>query len=186
MPCYVPGLTVNLLSESMIIQRSGQVKFKKDSAIIIKDRQLIVKLWKHGNLYVLEQEPRASMYGSALAATTIEEKTEVWHNRLGHVSHSPPQTLIKSGGVEGLDELKADNIEQEPRAACEGCIYGKAHRNPFGDSIGTEYQAKEVLGRVHADLCGPINLNLEGDPMTLLYDAKYILMLVDEKSRMIS
>ena len=127
---------------------------------------------------MLEQELGASIYGSALAATAIGQKTEVWHNRLGHVSHSALQTLIKSGGVEGLDGLKADNT-------CEGCIYGKARRNPFGDSIGTEYHAKEILGRVHADFCGPINLNLEGDPMTLLYDPKYILMLVDEKSRMI-
>ena len=53
-----------------------------------------------------------------------------------------------------------------------------------GQSVNTRYQAKEIMDRVHADLYGPINVSSEGDPMTLLYGGKYLLLLIDEKSRM--
>jgi len=182
--CYVPNLAANLISVPRITSASAQVKFGKSFATLIKNGEEILDIPKQGNLYILEQENKeaigliANADNSDNDSTKINEST-LWHNRLGHLAQSSIQKLINAKCVNGLEKVKVTSHN----SLCEGCIYGKAHREPFSQSVGTQYQAKEIMDRVHADLYGPININSEGDPITLLYGGKYLLLLIDEKSR---
>ena len=61
---------------------------------------------------------------------------------------------------------------------CEPCVKGKAHREAFQKKASARSEAQHVLARVHADLMGPMQTpSLDG--------AEYVLVLVDEWSRMV-
>jgi len=111
------------------------------------------------------------MLGAVTSSTDSQSAnvgTIVWHNRFDHPLQSSLKKLVETQCVNGLSQLKVKDIKTNTDV-CEGCIYGKAHRESFGNSISNEYQAKEINDRAHADLYGPINVNSDGDPITLFY-----------------
>ena len=57
---------------------------------------------------------------------------------------------------------------------CEACQQGKQHRDSFPHEA--DFRAKEVLGLVHIDVCGPITPNSLG--------SKFFMLIVDDYSRM--
>lgn len=56
----------------------------------------------------------------------IEDKTEIWHHRLGHVSQKGLQELHKQGLLEGMSSCKLD--------FCEYCVLGKQRKVLFTSS----------------------------------------------------
>ncbi|CAL9024591.1 unnamed protein product [Prunus brigantina] len=67
--------------------------------------------------------------------------------------------------VQGLPQL------EEQSGVCEGCQFGKQHRNSFPKG-----QAPFEL--IHVDLCGPVrNESIAGN--------KYFMLLIDDSIRMI-
>ena len=72
----------------------------------------------------------------------------VWHNRFEHLPQSGLKKLVEAQCVNGLSQLKVKDIKANTDV-CEGCIYGKSHRESFGNSISDEYQAKEINDRAH-------------------------------------
>jgi hypothetical protein len=185
--CYVPNLAANLISVAKITNSNAQIRFRASAATLIQNGEEVLDIPKQGDLYILEQQTAINLAANAMptqASNSITELTEstLWHNRLGHLSYSSIQKLINAKCVNGLKSLKINS--KSNKSLCEGCIYGKAHRESFGQTVSTEYQAKEIMDRVHADLYGPININSEGDTTAILYGAKYLLLLIDEKSRM--
>ena len=79
------------------------------------------------------------------------------------------KTMSKENLVDGMD------IGGEPTLSfCEGCVYGKQHRNPFPTDGGL--RAKKVLELIHSDLCGPMQTTSFGG-------AKYFLTFIDDFSR---
>lgn len=195
--CYAPNLATNLISVSTIVNSGAQVRFGQQSATIHKNGKMVLEIPKEGNLYVLEQKNKveiistqSAMLGTVTSSTDSQSvnvgkiDSVLWHNRLGHLAQSGLKKLVEAQCVNGLSQLNVKDIK-ENTDLCEGCIYGKSHRDSFGNSISDEYQAKEINDRAHADLYGPINVNSDGDPITLLYGGKYLLTITDEKSRKI-
>src|ERR1044071_860365 len=58
---------------------------------------------------------------------------------------------------------------------CEGCVYGKQAKGSFPS--GKAWRASEVLGLLHADLCGPMQTESMGG-------SRYFLLITDDQSRM--
>src|SRR5205085_2767795 len=128
-------------------------------------------------------ETASTSLTSTTSNTANDEQSSdsiLWHNRLGHLAHSSIKKLIDAQCVNGLEKVKIKDSVNANNSLCEGCIYGKSHRKQFGHSIAIEYQAKDIMDRVR-----PININSAGDPITLLYNGKYLLIIIDEKSRKI-
>ena len=61
-----------------------------------------------------------------------------------------------------------------PSQVCEECVVGKQHRSQFPKS--KSWRAKEVLGLVHSDICGPITPISNGGK-------KYFITFIDDCSR---
>ena len=89
----------------------------------------------------------------------------LWHCRLGHINKKRISQLQKSG------ILKAN--EDESFDICESCLCGKMTKAPFS---GSSERAKDLLGIVHIDVCGPFR--------TIARDgARFFITFTDDFSR---
>jgi hypothetical protein len=88
--------------------------------------------------------------------------TDLWHSRLGHVSHSPLNFIAKNL-----------NLSVQPIEACPIFPLAKQHRLPFGvSSISTE----KPFDLIHCDIWGRYkHPSLSG--------AYYFLTIVDDYTR---
>ncbi|CAD6255178.1 unnamed protein product [Miscanthus lutarioriparius] len=143
---YIPGMSRNLISLSTLDAEGykysgsdGVLKVSKGSLVCLKDDLNSAKL------YVLRV---CTLPGSdsAVAAVTNDEpsKTNLWHMRLGHMSHHGMAELMKRNLLDGCTSSKIK--------FCEHCIFGKHKRVHFNTSVHT---TKGTLDYVHADLWGP-------------------------------
>jgi hypothetical protein len=117
-----------------------------------------------GRLYVLHL---AIARPVCLAAHGGEDAWR-WHARYGHMHFDALRHLARGELVHGLPLL------DEAGRLCDACLAGKQKRAPFPRQAVN--RADELLGLVHADLCGPIDPPTPGGK-------RYFLLLVDDHSR---
>ena len=86
---------------------------------------------------------------------------KLWHERLVHQNcEHVKQLLIRNN-------IKVKDID----FFCEACVYGKIHRLPFKMS---ESKSKQVGDLIHADVCGPMEIeSLGGSCYLLLFKDDY-------------
>jgi len=53
----------------------------------------------------------------------LEDNSQLWHNRLGHLSYDGLKPLVSKQMVKGLSSITT------PRNICAHCLAGKQHRN---------------------------------------------------------
>ena len=94
-----------------------------------------------------------------------EEHMTMWHCRLGHIGIKRMEKLHKDGLLESLDFGSLDT--------CEPCLMGKMTRTPFN---GTMERAVDLLGIIHTDVCGPMNV-------TARNGFRYFVTFTDDLSR---
>lgn len=135
---HVPDLKRNLISIGMLDQMGCIVKDERGVLRVIKGSMVITKGRKVNGFYVMEGQ---TTIGEASVTNSGENKTRLWHLRLGHMSEKGLKELQKQG-VFGNDKL--DNL-----GFCEDCILGKASRLKFEAATHT---AKDKLGYIHSDL----------------------------------
>ena len=70
--------------------------------------------------------------------------------------------------------VKGFPLIDRPERVCEGCIFGKQHRETF--SVEKSYRARTPLEIVHSDICGPMQTSS-------IIDCKYFLTFIDNYSR---
>ena len=102
------------------------------------------------------------------ALVAAQPTSDLWHQRLAHVSDKVLQKLVSSD-VSGVD-LKV----VEPRSFGEGCVQGKATKHkpkPLGEILSTRR-----LEKVHSGVCGPMQTASSSG-------IKYMVTFVDEHSR---
>lgn len=100
----------------------------------------------------------------------ISEESWLWHLRYGHLNFKSLQQLGAKEMVYGLPKIVL------PGRECETCIAGKQTRKSFKTELSM--RAKECLGVVYSDVCGPIEVpTVAGN--------RYFISFVDEFSRMI-
>nr|KYP55958.1 Retrovirus-related Pol polyprotein from transposon TNT 1-94 [Cajanus cajan] len=91
-----------------------------------------------------------------------------WHLRFGHLHFGGLAEQVKKEMVFGLRKMEFE------KRFCEECVIGKQARTSFPRS--SEYRAKEQLGLIHTDLCGPIT------PESFS-GKKYFVSFIDDFSR---
>jgi hypothetical protein len=98
--------------------------------------------------------------------TPIED-VRVWHQRLAHLGEQNIRKL----------EAMAKGIRVDPQSAlgkCGDCLKGRQTRQPNHEPA--KDRKDEILGRVHSDICGPIN-------PSSVSGYKYLLLFVDDATR---
>jgi len=111
------------------------------------------------------------MPAQVLAAWTNVSKAslEVWHRRLGHLSHSTVQQMLSKGMVTGMEFT--DKLL--PTGPCEPCLKGKQTRTDI--SKVADERSEGVLGRIFSDLCE--------QPTRSHHGYRYLATFTDDKSR---
>ena len=145
-----PKLRINLLSVSAITKAGGRVVFEGGTATIYSDggTGVLLKIKHENGLYAI----RTKAADTALAAvitSTVDEQNK-WHYRMGHLSVTGMEDIIRLKSVHGLAGLSVEHREN----LCEGCMLGKFHRAKFARDVPEERKATAVMDRIHADLCG--------------------------------
>ena len=92
---------------------------------------------------------------------------EIWHQRMGHMSHNALKRYKDS--VKGIS-LDATNHDQSP---CPGCELSKHTRSPFPSS---SKRSDQILQIVHSNLAGPMQ-------QRSIQGALYIATFIDDYSR---
>ena len=120
---------------------------------------------------------------------------ELWHRRFGHgVSLERVVKMSQADSVDGMGDKKiaaaGKSVDNARPALCDACAVGRSHRQPFHAHMPASVRATHVLERVHVDLCEVkltkkyVNEQQELQ-VTLDGDVKYILVLIDEYTRMV-
>ncbi|KAM2852430.1 hypothetical protein PS2_028426 [Malus domestica] len=79
------------------------------------------------------------------------------------------ENLQKYEMVQGIPKMDHCN------ETCEGCAFGKHHRDPF--EVGKAWRATKPLELIHKDVCGPMKT-------TTISGNRYFLTFIDDYSRM--
>src|SRR5260221_9694382 len=98
-----------------------------------------------GQLYRMNICTLANLKRPEVNLTTGPDLLQVVHKRMGHQKKRHVRKIAKR--ELGIDLPVTDG------ELCEGCVYGKSHRLPFGDR--TAYRATKPGEIVHSDICGP-------------------------------
>lgn len=165
---YVPKLACSLFSVRAAASRGNVVRFgdKKcwiqDSNDILRGVGSLVD-----KLYQLDCEAVPQEHASVVSET--RGRTNLWHQRLGHLSEQPLREMAHKELVKGLQIQKSDEL-----SFCEGCVEGKMNRKPF-KPVG-EIHSRRKLQCIHSDVCGPMSTESIGGQ-------KYFVTFIDDYSR---
>ena len=160
------NLRYNLLAVGRIESSGGEITIKAGQARIYIAGQLIGIAKRNGNLYWLEM---TSTLATVNVSAHVVKDIELWHRRLGHVNAQSLKSMLKSQVVLGLPKAPFQDL-----TFCDPCVQAKSTRLPFSD---TRTRAARPLGRVHSEVCGPI------DPRTC-HGYRYFVTVTDDYPHM--
>eukprot|EP00731_Ephydatia_muelleri_P005270 Em0002g1446a len=132
---------------------------------------MVFKRWSLvEKLYYLDCETTISQEKVSIASGfPVNNKINLWHQRLGHLNEHQLKEMASQDLVKGL------RIPCNTRMSfCEKCVEGKMARKPF-QSVG-EIRTTRKLQLVHSDVCGPM-------PTESIGGSRYFVTFVDDYSR---
>ena len=162
---HIPELKRNLISLSMLDKAGCCIRLESSSLKVIKGSLILMKGVMQNGLYILQGTAITGDAGVVMKQD--QDKTLLWHFRLGHVSESGLKELEKQGAL-GSDKISTVGF-------CEECILGKASRTRFKTAV---HNTKGTLDYIHSDLWGPAQIESLGG-------ACYFLSMIDDFSRMV-
>lgn len=160
---YVPNLKRNLISLGSLEDEGYTFKSGNKILKIMRGSLIVMKGPKRNGLYYLEGRTEIPFDSSLL--TVSKDKTEIWHERMGHIGFKGLKSLSNQKLL-GKDDIEAMDF-------CETYVLGKSHKVSFEAS---SHRISRPLDYVHADLWGPEKHSTFGG-------SKYFLSLVDDYSR---
>ncbi|KAB2617076.1 retrovirus-related Pol polyprotein from transposon TNT 1-94 [Pyrus ussuriensis x Pyrus communis] len=160
---YLPGLKENLLSVGQMDEHGYFLVFRGGMCSVYDGSSLeclVMRVKKKVNrCYPLTMFSENQMVLKA----SVTHSIETWHMRLGHLHFGGLKQLRDKEMVHGLPQL-ADYNE-----VCEGCQFGKQHREEFPRN--QVYGATAPLELIHVDLCGPMKTeSIAGNKYFMVFD----------------
>ena len=126
---FAPNLGGSLFSLSAATERGIKAIFEDSHVTLIKNIKIIATASRVSQkLYLMDMKsiaPGDTHEDRALVAK--QASLQVWHERLGHVSHNTIKKMFKAEMADGLF-IDKNVLFLE---LCEGCIMGKQHRLAF-------------------------------------------------------
>lgn len=161
----LPGLKSNLLSVSRATKNNNLVIFgESEAAVIDRNGNTIVTARNRNGVYVVNSDSGSS---SAMIANNADQ-TDDWHRKFGHLNFDCLYQMASKSIVKGMEGVR------QKKNNCVICHTNKISELPFpGEATNS---AKEILERVHSDICGPFRTRA-------LCGAYYFATFIDEKSR---
>ncbi|KAK3009710.1 hypothetical protein RJ639_013759 [Escallonia herrerae] len=139
---------------SIVGKGKVKIKLSNGGTLVLKDVRHIPELQKNlisvsgldrEGYFVAFGEKQWKVIKGSMVVARENQKTTLWHHRLGHLSESGMKILHSKNALPGMKNIQLD--------FCEGCVYGKQKRVSFRRD-GKEKKI-ERLELVHTDVCGP-------------------------------
>ena len=138
---YVPKIQNKLLSLPSVTNKGAEVQFKGQSCKVIINDKVYSIGHKHGKLYKLNSEPEASC---CFGSTDVKDNSlSIWHLCFGHLGYDNLKLLDNKSLVVSLSSDQKEAFDGQ----CEGCAFGKQHRNPFPKK--SEHESSQLLELIH-------------------------------------
>ena len=119
---YVPKRTCNLFSVRAAVAKGNAVEFGPNGCCIWDENgKLRGKGSLSDKLYQLDCQVASTGY-----ASVAQSRSDLWHQRLGHVHESRLKKCVQNEFVQEIDVEKITEL-----SFCEGCLAGKMCRKPF-------------------------------------------------------
>ena len=167
---YVPKLTCSLFSVRATVMKGNTVKFENGSCLIYDKNGILLGTGSLvDKLYYLKFESVAQESIAIATGSEVENKADLWHQRLGHLNEIQLREMASHDLVKGVSIPKSTRI-----SFCEKCVEGKMSKKPF-KSVG-EIRSVRKLQCVHSDVCGPMLTQSIGGN-------KYFVTFIDDYSR---
>lgn len=158
---YVPNIKMNLFSVLAAHDHEFDTVFEStpDTCIlkVAGYTRLIGKRQRNGGLYKLNL---SCLTPKINVNAVLTNPLQVYHERLAHQNKRHVKQLIEQEFGLKVEDNKSD--------LCEGCLYGKAHKQKFG----TRIRATQPGELIHADICGPFTYSIQ--------KFRYFLMFKDD------
>ena len=166
---YVPTLTRNILSVSLLKQSAFNYQFMNDNLHVFKNGIFYFEARPINGIYEINLDCKSkdnSIYNiSDKRGRSDLNQTYLWHCRLGHINKNRISQLQKSGLLKANDNKSFD--------ICESCLCGKMTKSRFSR---TSERASDLLGIIRIDVCGPFRVSSR-------YGDKYYITFTDDFSR---
>ncbi|KAL2225539.1 UNVERIFIED_CONTAM: Retrovirus-related Pol polyprotein from transposon TNT 1-94 [Sesamum indicum] len=171
---FVPDLSHNLILCAVLEEEGLEGRWGKGFMKIMKGSLIVFKAERKRNLYIC-----TATYDNIVVSVFENNKTTLWHKRLGYIS------------MKGLEFLKKDGIlsdKIDKLDFCDECVMGKHHRVHFPASPSPNPSMSTcILDYVHADVWGPSNVPTYGGNRYFLsiidnYSCKVFVFLMNHKS----
>ena len=161
---YTPKLKANILSLGSLDEQDCQITLGK-GVLTIRDengRLLTTIKQSSSRLYLLK------LYTMENCLQIREDKTWKWHQRYGHLNFDSLISLSSKNMVRGLP------IMHKVNKLCHECVHSKQSISSFPSQ--SSYKVQKPLELIHADLCGPIELETLGG-------SNSFLLLIDDSTQ---
>ena len=120
---FVPKVTKNLLSVPVMALMGAEIRFDKDKCLVLKDdKEFVIGCLLHDKLYSVNTAEYAQV-----STADSEASPEIWHRRLGHLTYTYMNQLMKKEMVDGLNYDSGTQTQKD----CEACVLGKMHKKAF-------------------------------------------------------
>ena len=148
---HVPCLKRNLSSLGILDEAGYTCKTEGGNMKITRRSYIAMRCVKRSGLYVLLGKIMINIPGAAMINESLNDKTNLWHKRLGHISEKGLYYLNKQHvfGTNMVSKLEF----------CENYVLGKQHRLSF--NLSTD-RSRSTLDYLHADLWGPAKVQTQG------------------------
>ncbi|XP_062102828.1 uncharacterized protein LOC133812992 [Humulus lupulus] len=135
----VEGLRVNLLSVSQICDQGYTVNFDSNRCYVVNDQDEIILqgFGSNDNCYTL------TTYATCHSA--IDNSTDLWHEKLGHIHFKNLKKLSNAGIIRALPKLGKESVGK-----CEPCQLGKKLK--ISHKSIPDANTSKVLELLHMDL----------------------------------
>lgn len=146
---FIPNLEENLLSVRKINSMGKRVTFQDGEVRIENKGEVIAEGRDENGLFCVDMFLEHTVDPAALFSQRKLSLTD-WHKRLGHLSFSGLEKLLKNNMVDGIDYPSKDLVKQHE--ICESCLAGKQSCKKFLDMQLP--RSSRPLELVHTDVCG--------------------------------
>lgn len=130
---------------------------------ILRGSKFIIEAPKRHELYILQTQNFIDSTSEAIFVQN--DKSQMWHKRLDHVSDKGLRILKKQG------TFGEDNIEK--LGFCDYCVLAKHNRLPFLPGM---HKFVSILEYLHVHLWGPTSVPTHTG-------FKYFILIIDDYSR---
>ncbi|GKF33650.1 putative ribonuclease H-like domain-containing protein [Tanacetum coccineum] len=153
---FVKELKFNIFSVSQMCDKKNSVLFTKTECLILSpnfklpdENQVMLKIPRKDNMYSFNLKNVVPSKGlTYLIAKAINDESNMWHRRLGHINFKTMNKLVKGNLVRVLPSNIFENDH-----SCVACQKGKKHKASCKFKLVTS--VSQPLQILHMDLFRP-------------------------------